>query len=670
MTSTPSRARFRPEIEGLRALACVLVVLYHVWLGRISGGVDVFLFLTGFLITGQLFRASVRGRIEFRSFWSRIIMRLFPATLTVLLVVVAAGVLVLPQSRWPATIGEVFAAALYVENWQLAANSTDYFAQHADASLVQHFWSLSIQGQFYLVWPLLIAMVALLARRRLRAALIGTLTVLGAGSLAYSVWLTVENQPLAYFTSLTRIWEFAIGGLLALTIDVITLPRVLRILFGWIGVVGLVSCGLVLQVGAVFPGYAALWPVASATLVLLAGTTGSPFAADRLLTTKPLAYLGKLSFSLYLWHWPLLVLYLVYRGRTEVGPLGGAVVIGAAVVMSVLTYHFIENPARRSRFAVRTPWSAYRFGVLAMVPVLVAAGTWQVVGVTLPSRQVAVGVDYPGAKARLPGFVYEGAPDVAPVPSPVALPDDWAWIDNCAESPRGAELQVCKNTLSAPAEKTLVIVGDSHPTQFIAAIEPVAQRRNWQLVIMSRGSCPFSTESEIDPNDQACRDWNAAAAEEILDLRPDAVFTAATRDVRVGLTERTPPGYVAQWWKIESAGIPVLAVRDNPRYDYAPSECAELRGADAPECNPPRSEFYPEEPPYVLLDDVPPNVSFLDFSDFYCDESVCPPVIGNVLVYLDDNHVGATYLSTMDTIVEHAIDAALGLPDPEPPAPA
>ncbi|GAB3570661.1 acyltransferase family protein [Amycolatopsis endophytica] len=670
MTSTPPPTRFRPEIEGLRALACVLVVVYHVWLGRISGGVDVFFFLTGFLITGQLFRAGLRGRIEFRTFWARMITRLFPATLTVLLVVVVAGALVLPQARWFGTVREVFAAALYLENWQLAANATDYFAQHSDASLVQHFWSLSIQGQFYLVWPLLVAAVAVAARKRLRLALAGTLAVLAAGSLAYSVWLTAENQPLAYFTALTRIWEFALGGLLALTIDTLTLPRVLRVVFGWVGVAGLVACGLVLQVGTVFPGYVALWPVVSAALVLLGGTTGSPVAADRLLTTRPLAYVGKLSFSLYLWHWPVLVLYLVYRGRTEVGLLGGAVVIAVAVALSIATYHLIENPVRRSRIAVRTRWSAYRFAVLAMIPVLVAAGTWQVAGLARSTATVAGGRDHPGALARTPGFVYQGAADVAPVPSPVALPDDWAWIDNCAESPRGAELQVCTTTPDGPPEKTLVIVGDSHPTQFIAALEPVAHRRDWQLVIMSRGSCPFSTESEIDPDDQACRDWNAAAADEILDLRPDAVFTAATRDVRVGLTERTPPGYVEQWRKIDSAGIPVLAVRDNPRYDYAPSECAELRGADAPECNPSRADFYPDEPPYDFLDDVPPNVSFLDFSDYYCDEAVCPPVIGNVLVYLDDNHVGATYLSTMDTIVEQAIDAALGLPDPEPPAPA
>ena len=163
-TAVPQR-RFRPELQGLRALAVFLVVVYHVWLGRISGGVDVFFLISGFLITGQLYRARSRGGIEFRPMWGRMIKRLFPATLTVLAAVIVLSLVLLPEYRWFQTIREVVAAALYAENWQLAADSVDYFAQHNAASLVQHFWSLSIQGQFYVVWPLLVALVGLVAVR-------------------------------------------------------------------------------------------------------------------------------------------------------------------------------------------------------------------------------------------------------------------------------------------------------------------------------------------------------------------------------------------------------------------------------------------------------------------------------------------------------------------------
>ncbi|GAA5160629.1 acyltransferase family protein [Amycolatopsis dongchuanensis] len=655
---TEAARRYRPELTGLRALACVLVVIYHVWLGRVSGGVDVFFLLSGFLFTGQL----VRRRGDLLATWGRTLRRLLPAALTVLLVTVAVGVAVLPQGRWTQTIREIFASSLFVENWRLAADSADYFAAHNTASPVQHFWSLAVQGQFYLVWPLLIAGVALVARRRLRPVLAVVLALLFAGSLGYSIHLTDVDQPLAYFHSLTRVWEFALGGLVALGIDVLTAPRPLRVLLGWAGVAGLISCGLVFNVGTVFPGWVALWPTLSAALVLVAGATGSRLGVDRLLSTRPLRYLGKLSYSLYLWHWPVLVFYLVARDRAEVGLLGGAFVIGIAALLAVATYHLVEQPART------VAWGSYRLVAVAMVPVLLATFAWQFTSEHLVrSRAVVAGdADHPGALARTEGFVYEGRPDAPLAPSFVALPDDWAWIDNCAESPRGAELVVCTTDTPEP-EHRIAIVGDSHPTQFIAALQPIAERRNWQLIVLSRGGCPFSTESEIDPENQACRDWNAAAADELLDLRPDVVFTSATRDVRVGLTEQTPPGFLAQWAKLGDAGIRVLAVRDNPRYETSPSECVEHAGPDAPECAAPRSELYAPDPPYHFLD-TPSNVDFLDFSDYYCDEDVCPPVLGNVLLYLDDNHLSATYLGTMAPIVEQAIDDALGWAEAPTPA--
>jgi len=661
-----TRRTFRPELQGLRALACVLVVAYHVWLGRVSGGVDVFFFVTGFLITGQLVRAAGRGGIEFRPFWGRMIKRLFPAALTVLAVVIVVSPLVLPEARWWQTIREVVASALYFENWRLAADSADYFAQHNEASPVQHFWSLAIQGQFYVVWPLLVALVAVIARRRLRAALAGVLVAIFAASLAFSVWLTWIDQPLAYFHSLTRVWEFALGGLLALVIDALVLPRLVRILLGWAGVAGLVSCGLVFAVGTMFPGYVALWPTLSAALVLVAGATGSRFGADRFLSTRTLRYLGDLSYALYLWHWPVLVCYLVARGRTEVGLLGGTAIVGTALLLAIATHHLVEKPVREPR----NRWGAYRFAMLAMAPVLVGAGIWQVTSDQLArARTVTAGdLDHPGALARTPGFVYQGAPDPPLAPSFVSVAEDWAWIDDCEGSPRGAELQVCRTSTPEPA-KRVVIVGDSHPTQFIAALRPIAEQRNWQLIVLSRGGCPFSVESEIDPDNQACRDWNAAAADEILELRPDAVLTTASRDVRLGLTEQTPPGFVAQWQKLDTESIPVLAVRDNPRYDASPSACVEALGPNSPDCSAPRADLYAPEPPYQSLIDVPPNVSFLDFSDYYCDTETCPAVIGNVLLYMDDNHLTATYLSTMVPIVAEAIDSALGWAD-ETSAPA
>ncbi|RZQ64902.1 acyltransferase [Amycolatopsis suaedae] len=671
----PRTRKYRPELQGLRAVAVVLVVVYHVWLDRVSGGVDVFFVVTGFLITGQLVRAHSRGGIEFGPMWGRMIKRLFPAALTVLAVTIVVAVFVLPENRWFQTIKEIAASALYVQNWRLAADSADYFAQHDSASVVQHFWSLSIQGQFYVVWPLLIALVLAVAAgagQSARRCLVLALTTVGGASLAYSVVLTAADQPLAYFHSLTRVWEFALGGLLAVAVEVVVLPRWSRLLLGWAGLAGLVSCGLVLRVGSVFPGYAALWPTLSAAAVILAGAAGSRLGADRLLSSAPLTYVGNLSYSLYLWHWPILVFYLVGREQETVGLAGGAVVVGVSLLLAVATHHLVEKPMRDSRIGTANRWGAYRFAALTLVPVLAATATWQVVA-TRKADAYAVTVgdpDHPGALARVPGFEYWGKPDPELAPSFLAVGQDYARVDEaaCVLSPRHPELTVCPTASADPPARRIVVAGDSHSQQFLAALRPVAEQKNWQILSMLRGGCPFSTDSDTVPGDQPCMDWNAAVADEIAEIRPDAVFTIGTRDVRVGATEHTPPGYVAQWRKVDAAGIPVLAVRDNPRYDFAPSACVETHGPTAPECATPRSELLAPRPPYADLPDLPANVSFLDFSDYYCDTDRCPPVIGNVLLYIDDNHITATYMATMSSIVEEAVETTLGWRQPPPSA--
>ena len=207
-TVPPSTARgFRPELQGLRAIAVVLVVVYHVWVDRVSGGVDVFFVISGFLLTGQLARAAERGaQLDLPRRWSRMVVRLIPATTVVLIGTVLATAVILPEARWVQTVREVAAAALFLENWQLAADAVDYNAQNNIASVVQQFWSLSIQVQFFLVWPLLVAVVALAGpaagvRRRLLATLAGVFVV----SLAFSAALTAASR--AACACAWRSWE-------------------------------------------------------------------------------------------------------------------------------------------------------------------------------------------------------------------------------------------------------------------------------------------------------------------------------------------------------------------------------------------------------------------------------------------------------------------------------
>jgi hypothetical protein len=196
--------------------------------------------------------------------------------------------------------------------------------------------------------------------------------------------------------------------------------------------------------------------------------------------------------------------------------------------------------------------------------------------------------------------------------------------------------------------------------QFLPALEPHARERDWEVSTLVRPGCPLSNASETHPDDASCVEWNAAAIEHLAADPPDLVVVGATRDARPGLSEQTPPGFVTAWQRLDEAGIPVVAVRDNPRFDHEPAGCLEAHGRGAPVCDVPRSEVLAPEPPYAHVEDVPGNVHFLDLSDEICTSTACPPEIGNVLVYLDDNHLTASYSRTMSTAVGRELPVLVG----------
>ncbi|WP_306746102.1 substrate-binding domain-containing protein [Saccharothrix yanglingensis] len=318
----------------------------------------------------------------------------------------------------------------------------------------------------------------------------------------------------------------------------------------------------------------------------------------------------------------------------------------------------MEEPLRRSSIGVASPWGAYRLAAVLMVPVLLGAWGWQVASERKAAHQARFvdDLDHPGAMAREPGFEYWGAEDASIVPPLVSPPLEFARIggSTCTPSEHNDEVQSCRSPVDGVPEKRIVVVGDSHMQQFLAPLGPIARQRNWEVTSVLKGGCPFSSDSEFMPGDPGCLRWNADVLAELLVLRPDLVLANGTRDVRVGLTEVTPPGFVAHWRTLAEAGIRVAAVRDNPRFPFSPSLCAAEHGPEAPRCGAPKAELYAADPPYALLDDVPGTVTFLDFGDCYCTADFCPPVIGNVFVYLDDNHVTATYQGTMSAVVERA----------------
>jgi peptidoglycan/LPS O-acetylase OafA/YrhL len=663
----PSHA-YRPEIQGLRALAVLLVAVYHIWFGRVSGGVDVFLFLTGFLITGSLLRGVERdGRVQPVTFLTRLARRLFPAAAVVLLAVLLMGWLLLPGTRQYDVARETIASALYFENWTLASNTVDYLARDKPLSPLQHFWSLSIQGQFYLVWLALIALAAFTAKALKaspRVTVFAGCAAVFAGSLAYSVVTTAERQQWAYFDTGARLWEFALGGMLAIALPLLKLPERVRVVLGWTGIAALLSCGALLEVSTMFPSWIALWPTGAAVLVIVAGTTGSRWGADRLLTWRPLAAVGDHSYSLYLWHWPILVAYLYIAGRSTATILGGLLVLGLSLVAAYLTKRFVEDRTAPQRTSNRR-WSV-AIAAAFLVPVIVTAGTAQA---QLAERQEQLeaeiaealedGDAYPGAAVIDNPALAASLPEDMPVLPPLEtvtedVPRVYKGEDDC-----DGAMRLCVFG-DAEGQRTIALVGASRVAHYFPAFEQAALEHGWRLLVLSKSSCQFTSEPGIEEVrgefDADCAEYNEWALGRLEEQRPDLVVTLSGRAHTAD--ERVYPGFVDQWRELDAWGIPVLALRDLPRFPDPVPECVARIGADACAFDPEPS--HDPSDPSATLENVPANVTFADLTPYVCPDGECPAAIGNILVYRDTSHLTDTYAATLAPVVERTVLEATG----------
>ena len=674
-----SGSRHRPEIEGLRAVAVLLVIVYHVWFGRVSGGVDVFLLVTGFLITGSLLRALERdGRISFAAFWSRLARRLVPAAVVALAGILALTYLFLPGSRRPGVLEEVRAAALYHENWVLAQKAVDYLAREEALSPVQHFWSLSIQGQFYVLWPLLLALAALVAARlgtSVRRAALTAVTVVFAVSLAYSVWITGSDQAWAYFDTGARLWEPALGAALALVVHRLDLPVRLRLLLGWLGLASLVLCGALVPVSTMFPGWIALWPTGAAVLVIVAGTTGHRLAADRLLTWRPLTWLGGLSYGLYLWHWPVLVIYLHATERTVASLHGGTAVVGVAFVLAWLSHRAVDDGVARLFRDRRTPARSLALAASFLVPLMAASLVWsgQLVREQEDRAELASEVaNYPGAlsiagadtdvatsqNAASSQNAVSAEEDLPVLPDPLVAEDDLSdhHDQGCHVNLEESEVVVCDEG-PEDADHTLAMVGASRVAHWYPTVQEVAEEHGWRLVSFTKSGCQFSTDTPMREGEvfTECEEWNAEAMEILTDLRPDAVLTSSTTANPSG--ERLPDGFVERWEELGALGAEVIGVRDLPRRDYQSAECVE-RGLPA-DCTSPASYSHADSDPAEDRD-LPGNVITFDLTEYVCPAGHCDAVVGNVLVFWDHSHMTATYARTLVPMMEEALLQATG----------
>lgn len=661
--------RYRGDIDGLRTLAIVLVVVYHVWLGRVSGGVDVFLMISAFLLTGSLARRAIEGTpLALGSFWTRRFRRLVPAAAVTLLAVLGAAAALMPPTQWPRIWTETLASLFYVQNWQLAFSEVDYYARDSAAtSPLQHFWSLSIQGQVFLLWPVLIGIVALLLRDRrhlVRPALIAVFLVIFVWSLAFSIVETRDAQAFAYFNTRTRLWEFAAGSLLALVLPIVRLPAVLRAVLGWAGLAGIVLCGIVLDVRGGFPGYLALWPVLCTAAVIVAGAAPTRGGPEALLASKPLSSLSGDAYALYLVHWPILVMWMIATDTDRVGMGEGLLIIALSLLCARLLSRAVERPLRGPSRNDRA--TALRgVAVVAASVVLVAGATggwrWTEQQRAAEFSATAEDSDYPGATQVESAFDIAGT-DAPMIPLATELSAEWAAVGPACEGRFEPSAEVLKDSCNQSvdadeAAARVLVIGDSHAQQLSAPLIALSEERDLAVLTLLRGGCTVGLFEESRNVSQAsCEPWVRASLDYAAEIRPDAVYIVMTR-ADADEPERLLDGIDEAVDALRDAEIPVIGVRDNPRFSFDMYECA----TDATSaCDVPREEVLAAENPADAFSDV---VTVVDFTPWLCPWDMCRATIGNIAVYIDDNHLSRTYARTLapflDRILAESAQVAL-----------
>lgn len=662
-----SSSGFRPDIEGMRGIAVLLVVLYHCGIPGFDGGfigVDVFFALSGYLITGLILNEIARtGKLSFRNFYARRARRLLPAAGLVILTTLLLGLLVYSPLELAGFAKWAAYTSLYFSNYMFVRDASNYFASDVATNPFLHTWSLAIEEQFYLLWPALIATALLLMKSRRRLAVL--LTLISAISLALCIWLTHYRQPWAFFSLPPRAWEFGLGGLACmLPAEKLGLRAGRTKLLGWAGLIAVLTGGCLYSPQTRFPGIAAFLPVAGtlATLISgtmisgtsISGTSGGRSALAVLLGSRILQYFGRLSYSWYLWHWPILLMASVrFPDLTWRGKLIAAAV---ALLLAQITFLVLEKPVRLSPFLIARP-------ALSLGLVLLTAATG-IIG----ARVVEANARHTlaaGAQARFWAAAHDSRP---------------LFEGNCLARAGVADVLQCDygDRQSAAA---VVLFGDSHAEHWFPAVELIANQKHLHLFTLLKASCPAARVQVYSVNlkrqDVECSAWREAALQRILQLRPSLVILSETDSFVASPAHPTRPErplVPAEQWEeglrstvsyLDSHGVRTLVIADIPRAGFDVPICLSRAAAHrwaTQDCEPTRQAALNEDARQAESAALRglKNARLVDFSDELCTGSFCQSVIGGEVVFRDSNHLTSSFARRLAPFLEREMDSLVG----------
>ncbi|MEO6528930.1 MAG: acyltransferase family protein [Gemmatimonadaceae bacterium] len=659
-SETPS---FRADIEGLRGVAILLVVLFHAGVPALPGGfvgVDVFFVLSGFFITGLLVRErEMSGEVDLSAFYARRALRLLPALLLVLLATLLAVMTLYAPIDRVDIASSARAVALHSGNIEFARGAVDYFS--AGESPLLHTWSLAVEEQFYLVWPLFFLFVALVhdgrgvdeasSKARLKKSLVVWLVLLALLSFAASLWLTRTAQPWAFFGMPTRIWEFALGGLLAVALDerrfADSAPSLGNVGLQLGGLVAIAIASITYDRATPYPGTAALVPALAACGLLIGGARTPRSVVSKTLSLAPLRWLGRVSYAWYLWHWPLVGVAVVLHPR--VGLAGKLAWSAVALVLAWLTYRFVERPVRAGRLS-RVPirWVAPLSVLASVVAALIAHAATRAA-----ERQVALPQQRALVAARGDRMRHD------------------CWASTVEDAKESCELG------DVSAATTIALLGDSHAEHWLGGLDRVGIEHGWKIVAMVKGGCPVA-DVPADAGARRgrwyreCARYREAMLRRIIAMRPNAVvlsswdhylpvdggrsrWQVSPEEWRLGLRKT--------YARLTAAGIRTIVIRDVPRTWFDVPACLSRRAAALPfarACTYDRDESLSRSAlreQNAALRGLPVRV--IDMNDRICASQRCDVIRNGAVVFTDDNHLTATFSRSLARVLGERIALAI-----------
>lgn len=702
---------FRRDIEGLRALAVGFVILFHAkFLGLTGGfiGVDVFFVVSGFLITTLLITEhSSLGEISLKNFYARRARRLLPASALVIALTALASRIWLEPLRLRDIGTDAVASGGFFSNVLFGIRSTDYLQAGQPPSPFQHFWSLSVEEQFYIVWPALLMLLLWKSRNRYTRAIVGV-SILSVVSLALCMWQTSQSQPWAFFGLHTRAWELGIGALVALSWKYVEqLPTRFRAVVGWLGLFAIVVSGLTITEKMAFPGKLALLPVVATALVLMAGQH-THWGPQRILSLQPLQWIGARSYSIYLWHWPVLIIAESHAARA-LTVTERLIAIAASVIAASLSHHFLENPVRHSislqakprlalmagavlivlsvgvGFVLRSSTVALSTDVIADAPIAIASTTTSTPAPVVSTDSTVAPVVTTTSLVTIP----EGPPPsivspTAPIEAVIAgvLTDEVP--ANLQPSLRGAtgdkpeiydngchvnlisiEPKICEYG-DTTSDFTVALYGDSHAAQWFPALNQIAIDHQWRLIILTKMGCTaidlITANSLVGPTYPGCRPWREKVLERFVAENVRVVLITNSNRLTDPSTGQpfadsiVKAGYATLIPQLQSIGINPVVITDTPYPGTDVPICLSKAIKNVASCATSRDKGIRANRQQTSIDvAIENNAQYLDVSHWVCTIDTCPVITGNILMYRDSHHLTTTYVQFLTPLIDAAI---------------